>query len=63
MFRIMDNAGGLPKEKLSKIYKESIESSKGERLGEGTMIAKNFIKLMDGYITAQNIRSAWRIRS
>ncbi len=57
MFRIMDNAGGLPKEKLSKIYKESIESSKGERLGEGTMIAKNFIKLMDGYITAQNIRS------
>lgn len=57
MFRVMDNAGGLSKDKLSKIYKESVESSKGERLGEGTMIAKNFVKLLDGHITAQNIRS------
>lgn len=53
---IYDNAGGLSKDKLSRIYKTSIESSKGQRMGEGTMIAKNFIKILDGYITVKNIR-------
>ncbi|MDR2425766.1 MAG: hypothetical protein LBD46_01045 [Endomicrobium sp.] len=53
---VYDNAGGLSKDKLSNIYKISIESSKGKRMGEGTMIAKNFIKILDGYITVQNIR-------
>lgn len=53
---VYDNAGGLSKDKITKIYKVSIESSKGGRFGEGTMIAKNFIKILDGYITVQNIR-------
>ncbi len=52
--KIVDNAGGLSKEGLARIYKFPIESSKGERLGEGTVIAKNFINLFGGYITAQN---------
>ncbi|MDR1195106.1 MAG: hypothetical protein LBL00_01355 [Endomicrobium sp.] len=55
---VYDNAGGLSKDKLSKIYKISIESSKGNRMGEGTMITKNFIKILDGYVTARNIRIA-----
>lgn len=54
--KVYDNAGGLSKDKISRIYKFAIESSKGERFGEGTMIAKNFIKALNGYITAQNIR-------
>jgi K+-sensing histidine kinase KdpD len=55
--KISDNAGGVSKENLARIYKFPIESSKGSRLGEGTMIAGNFIKLLDGYITAQNIKT------
>ncbi|MDR1522930.1 MAG: hypothetical protein LBS29_03135 [Endomicrobium sp.] len=53
---ILDNAGGLSKDKISKIYKSSIESSKGNRLGEGTIIASNFIKILGGFIYAKNIR-------
>ena len=53
---IYDNAGGLPKDKITRIYKEPVDSSKGERFGEGTMIAKNFVKLLDGHIAVQNIR-------
>jgi hypothetical protein len=55
--KISDNAGGISKENLARIYKFQIESSKGKRLGEGTMIAGNFIKLLDGYITAQNVKT------
>ncbi|MDR1695961.1 MAG: hypothetical protein LBR69_04970 [Endomicrobium sp.] len=55
--KIADTAGGLSKDKISRIYKVPVDSSKGERLGEGTMITKNFIKLLDGYITAQNADS------
>lgn len=55
---VYDNAGGLSKDKITKIYKVSIESSKGNRMGEGTMIARNFVKVLDGYITVQNIRFA-----
>jgi len=55
---IADNAGGLSKDKINKIYGVSFESSKGGvRLGEGTMIAKNFIKLFGGYISARNVRT------
>ena len=55
---IADNAGGLSKDKINKIYRVSFESSKGvSRLGEGTMIAKNFIKLFGGYISAHNVRT------
>ena len=53
---ILDNAGGLSKNKISKIYKSSIESSKGNRLGEGTIIASNFIKVLGGFIYAKNIQ-------
>ena len=52
---VYDNAGGLSKDKISKIYKSPIESSKGARMGEGTMIARNFIKIFDGCVSAQNI--------
>jgi len=55
---VYDNAGGLTKDKITKIYKVSIESSKGNRMGEGTMIARNFIAVLDGYITVHNIRLA-----
>jgi C4-dicarboxylate-specific signal transduction histidine kinase len=55
--KISDNAGGISKENLARIYKFQIESSKSKRLGEGTMIAGNFIRLLDGYITAQNIKT------
>jgi signal transduction histidine kinase len=55
--KISDNAGGLSKENLSKIYKFQIESSKGNRLGEGAMIAGNFVKLLNGYISVQNIKT------
>jgi len=55
--KISDNAGGLSKENLARIYKFQIESSKGARLGEGAMIAGNFIKLLDGYITVQNVKT------
>ncbi|MDR1942134.1 MAG: hypothetical protein LBQ47_07385 [Endomicrobium sp.] len=54
--KISDNAGGLSKENIARIYKFQFESSKGQRLGEGTIIAGNFIKLLGGYITAQNVR-------
>ncbi|MCL2143934.1 MAG: hypothetical protein FWH43_00340 [Endomicrobia bacterium] len=53
---VYDNAGGLSKDKITKIYKVSMESSKGDRMGEGTMIARNFIKVLDGYIAVRNIR-------
>jgi sensor histidine kinase regulating citrate/malate metabolism len=55
--KISDNAGGLSKENLARIYNFQIESSKGARFGEGTVIAGNFIKLLDGYITAQNVKT------
>lgn len=51
---IYDNAGGLSKDKISKIYKSPVESSKGDRMGEGTIIARNFIKIFDGCISARN---------
>ncbi|MCL2389021.1 MAG: ATP-binding protein [Elusimicrobia bacterium] len=53
--KITDNAGGIPKDKLSKIYKAPVESSKGQRLGEGAVIAGSFISLLDGFITAENV--------
>jgi hypothetical protein len=52
--QVTDNAGGLAKDKLSQIYKAPVESSKGQRLGEGAITAGNFIKLLDGFITARN---------
>jgi signal transduction histidine kinase len=53
---ILDNAGGISRNKISKIYKSPIESSKGNRLGEGTLIANNFIKMLGGFIYAKNIQ-------
>ena len=48
---ILDNGGGI-----SKIYKSPIQSSKGNRVGEGTIIANNFIKVLGGFIYAKNIQ-------
>ena len=52
---IEDNAGGLNKENLERIYKEQIQSSKGKRLGEGTIHAAYFVSMLNGKITATNI--------
>ncbi len=52
---IKDNAGGLDEEKLEQIYKEQIQSSKGKRLGEGTIHTAYFISILNGKITATNI--------
>lgn len=55
---ITDNAGGVPESKLQKLYKEQVESSKGKRLGEGTIHTAYFINILNGKISAANIVSA-----
>ncbi|MBO7611647.1 MAG: sensor histidine kinase [Elusimicrobia bacterium] len=52
---ITDNAGGVEESKLQKLYKEQIESSKGKRLGEGTIHTAYFVSILNGKITAANI--------
>lgn len=52
---ITDNAGGIDDINLSKIYKEQIKSSKGNRFGEGTIHSAYFIKILNGKITAENV--------
>ena len=52
---VTDNAGGIEETKLQKLYKEQIESSKGKRLGEGTIHTAYFISILNGKITAKNI--------
>jgi len=52
---IKDNAGGLDEEKLEQIYKEQIKSSKGKRLGEGTIHTAYFVSILNGKINATNI--------
>ena len=52
---ITDNAGGLEETKLQKLYKEQIESSKGKRLGEGTIHTAYFVSILNGKINAANI--------
>ena len=49
------NSVGLSEEKLELIYKEQIQSSKGKRLGEGTIHAAYFISMLNGKIIATNI--------
>lgn len=52
---ISDNAGGLDDYLISKIYKQPLNSSKGKRLGEGTVHSAYFIGILNGSIKAQNI--------
>ena len=52
---ITDNAGGVDKIKLQKLYKEQVESSKGKRLGEGTIHTAYFVSVLNGKITATNV--------
>jgi len=52
---ITDNAGGIEENKLQKLYKEQVESSKGKRLGEGTIHSAYFIAILNGKINALNI--------
>lgn len=54
---ITDNAGGVEEINLQKLYKEQIESSKGKRLGEGTIHTAYFVSILNGKITATNIIS------
>ncbi len=54
---IVDNAGGVEETKLQKLYKEQIESSKGKRLGEGTIHTAYFVSILNGKINAANITS------
>ena len=57
IIKIADNAGGLDETVISKIYKQQIESSKGQRLGEGTIHTAYFVKILNGTITAANTYS------
>ncbi len=52
---VTDNAGGIEETKLQKLYKEQIESSKGKRLGEGTIHTAYFVSILNGKITAANV--------
>ncbi len=52
---ITDNAGGADETKLQKLYKEQVESSKGKRLGEGTIHTAYFVSVLNGKITAANV--------
>jgi len=52
---ITDNAGGIEDSMLSKIYKQQFESSKGQRLGEGTIHSAYFVGILNGFIKAKNI--------
>ena len=52
---ITDNAGGVDELKLQKLYKEQVESSKGKRLGEGTIHTAYFVSVLNGKITAANV--------
>ena len=52
---ITDNAGGIDEHLISKIYKQPLNSSKGKRLGEGTVHSAYFIGILNGSIKAQNI--------
>ncbi len=52
---VIDNAGGVEDGKLQKLYKEQIESSKGKRLGEGTIHTAYFVSILNGKITATNV--------
>ncbi len=52
---ITDNAGGVSENKIQKLYKEQVESSKGQRLGEGTIHTAYFVNILNGKISAANI--------
>ncbi|MBO7432085.1 MAG: hypothetical protein J6U02_04240 [Elusimicrobia bacterium] len=52
---VTDNAGGIEETKLQKLYKEQVESSKGKRLGEGTIHTAYFVSILGGKITAKNV--------
>ncbi len=52
---ITDNAGGVDELKLQKLYKEQVESSKGKRLGEGTIHTAYFVSVLNGKINAVNV--------
>ncbi len=56
---VTDNAGGVLDVLLSKIYKQQIESSKGQRLGEGTIHSAYFVGILNGSIKAENILSEY----
>ena len=50
---VIDNAGGVEETKLQKLYKD--ESSKGKRLGEGTIHTAYFVSVLNGKISALNV--------
>lgn len=54
MISIIDNAGGLDDLTLSKIYKQPLQSSKGDRLGEGTLHSAYFAGILNGTVSAKN---------
>lgn len=51
---VTDNGGGFEPDVLPSIYQKAIKSSKGERMGEGTMYIAFFVQLMNGKIQARN---------
>jgi signal transduction histidine kinase len=54
---ILDNGGGLEAERISRIYQEPIDSTKGNRLrtGEGTMLVGATVEMFGGKIIAENV--------
>ncbi len=52
---VTDNAGGVSENNLNKLYRQQIESSKGKRLGEGTVHSAYFVNILNGKINASNI--------
>ena len=52
---VTDNAGGIEDSLIPKIYKQPLNSSKGNRVGEGTIHSAYFIGILNGTIKAQNV--------
>ena len=51
---IKDNGGGFSEDKVNKVYREPVKSSKGDRYGEATAYIGWFIKNMEATIEPEN---------
>jgi hypothetical protein len=54
---VKDNGGGFPKEIINNVYSEPVvssDSSRGKRLGEGSVYVAFFVEYMEGTVRAEN---------
>jgi hypothetical protein len=54
---VQDNGGGFPKEIINNVYSEPVvssDSSRGKRLGEGSVYVAFFVEYMEGTVRAEN---------